>query len=124
MSAFKSPLLYGPSERAGHFDLTSALIYCSDLMCTCVEVPAGFSTNFVTGRKLLVVRRIVQDKMNRAAVIHDRLYERGEVSRALADEVFYEALLVCGVARWRAWSAWSAVRLFGGKFYNADGGAK
>lgn len=83
-----------------------------------LEAPTGFRTNFVTGRKLLVVRRVVQDKMNPAAVIHDLAYETGCLPRELADDVFYEAMIVLGVARWRAWAAWCAVRVFGGKFYN------
>lgn len=117
MSAFHSDLVYLPAKRAGFFNLVEPLVYCSDLTGTCIVVPAGFETNFVTGRKLLVVRRVVQDKMNAAAVVHDSLYGDGSVPRDVADDVFHEAMLVLGVAKWRAWAAWCAVRLFGRQFY-------
>lgn len=118
MSAFHSDLVYLPSQREGFFVLVEPLVYCSDLTESCIVVASGFETNFVTGRKLLVVRRIVQDEMNAAAVIHDQLYGDGSVPREVADDIFHEAMLVLGVARWRAWAAWCAVRVFGGKFYN------
>lgn len=119
MSQFHGPLSYRESERAGYFILIVALLYSSDAAKITITAPAGAETNFVTGRKLLVVRRIVQDKMNPAAVIHDELYGSGMVSRAMADAVFREAMLVSGVAAWRAWAAWAAVRAFGGQFYKS-----
>lgn len=118
MSRFITELAYEPAARPDYFVLLSPLEYFSDHAAITITAPAGFETNFVTGRKLLVVRRIVQDKMNAAAVVHDTLYDTGCVPRAVADEVFYEAMLVLGVARWRAWLAWSAVRLCGAKFYH------
>lgn len=118
MSGFHTHLTYAPAKRDGFFTLAEPLVYCTEITGSCIIVPAGFETNFVTGRKLLVVRRIVQDKMNPAAVIHDQLYSDGSVPRELADDIFHEAMLVLGVAKWRAWAAWCAVRVFGGKFYN------
>ena len=117
MSRFLSELLYKPSDRDGFFLLTAPLVYDSDVARRRMTAPAGFETNFVTGRKLLFVRRIVQDKMNPAAVVHDQLYDEGLLSRSMADAVFREAMLVSGVASWRAWAAWAAVRAFGGQFY-------
>lgn len=117
MSHFHGPLAYEASPRDGYYILIKTLMYSSDAANLTITVPRGSETNFVTGRKLLIVRRIVQDKMNAAAVIHDSLYSDGMLSRQLADEVFREAMLVSGVARWRAWAAWSAVRLMGGQFY-------
>lgn len=48
-----------------------------------------------------------------AAVLHDYLYEYGLTSRAVADHIFYEAMLSLNVDRWRAWIMWKAVRLAG-----------
>lgn len=120
MSHFHGPLVYEDSPRAGYYILLAALMYSSDAANLTITAPRGSETNFVTGRKLLVVRRIVQDKMNPAAVIHDMLYSDGMLSRRLADEVFREAMLECGVAWWRAWAAWAAVRTFGGQFYKGQ----
>lgn len=118
MSKFLTDLKDKPAERSGYFNLTAQLDYQSKLYGGVLSAPVGFETNYVTGRKLLVVRRIVQDKMNRAAVIHDLIYETGMLSRRMADDIFLEAMLACNVARWRAYAAWSAVRLVGSKFYN------
>lgn len=120
MSKFHGPLLYIDSERDGYYILTAPLLYESDIAKLVIVAPKGAETNFVTGRKLLFVRRIVTDSMNPAAVIHDEAYGSGIVSRKLADQVFYEAMLVSDVAKWRAWLAYRCVRLFGGKFYKND----
>lgn len=117
MSRFVTELAYKPSAREDYFVLLASLEYYSDYAAMSITAPEGFETNFVTGRKLLVVRRIVQDKMNAAAVIHDTLYTTGALPRDVADEVFHEAMLVLGVARWRAWLAWAAVRFCGEQFY-------
>lgn len=118
MSEFRTELLFDPSPVPGYFDLTGELRYFSDALGKEIVIESGFRTNFVTGRKLLVVRRIVQDKMNRAAVVHDKCYETGMVPRSMADSIFREAMLVDGVASWRAWAAWAAVRACGWQFYN------
>lgn len=57
-----------------------------------------------------------------AAVIHDRLYDAGLLSRKASDQVFYNALRSSGVARWRAWLMWAGVRL-GGRFRFGQGKA-
>lgn len=111
------PVQDRPAERAGHFSLIAPVGFYSVKTGLEHTAQAGFVTNYVTGRKLLVVRRIVQDKMNPAAVIHDLLYETGAVSRAVADAVFLEAMLVLDVARWRAYLAYVAVRACGWQFY-------
>jgi len=108
--------------KPGYYDLITELGFWSDRIKREIWAPIGFRTNFVTGRKLLVVRRIVQTKMDPAAVIHDKLYADGTVSREMADAIFRDAMLVSDVAAWRAWAAWLAVRTFGGRFF--EGGTE
>ncbi|WP_137971853.1 DUF1353 domain-containing protein [Pseudomonas sp. F(2018)] len=55
---------------------------------------------------------------NAAATIHDRLYATAELSRKVADAVFFNALRASGLARWRAWLMWAGVRLGGHWRYN------
>lgn len=118
MNRFLSALEYVDAPRAGYYILTQQLQFDSDRAGVIITAEAGFETNFVTGRKLFIVRRIVTDSMNPAAVIHDVLYGTGAVSREMADAIFRDAMKVAGVAAWRAWAAWAAVRTFGGQFYN------
>lgn len=119
MSQFLNELKYVPAPRVGFFQLTEALHYYSSHQGKYFTAPSGFVTNFVTGKKLLVVRRIVQEKMNRAAVIHDELYTSGLLPRLQADYVFFEAMRADGVAWWRASLAYAAVMAVGWKFYKA-----
>lgn len=116
---FLSELHHGPEDEEGYARLTAPLAFDSLKANRVLEAEAGFRTNFVTGKKLLFVRRIVQDKMKPAAVIHDLCYETGCVSRSVADAVFYEAMRASGVAWWRAQAAWAAVRACGWQFYGS-----
>lgn len=119
MNRYIGTLQYVEAEQPGYYVLTAPLSFESERAgCIIVAMP-GFVTNFVTGRKLFIVRRIVTEAMNPAAVAHDQMYDKGMVSREMADAVFRDAMLVSGVASWRAWAAWAAVRTFGGKFYGA-----
>lgn len=59
-----------------------------------------------------------------ACLPHDEAYERGgdERDRLIADLRFFIALLEHGVPPFVANQAFSAVRLFGGAYWNGDGG--
>jgi hypothetical protein len=76
-----------------------------------IVVPAGFVTDFASvpwfGRWLFSPF----DRGAKAAVVHDWLIEQAIRSRRDADVIFREALGVLGVAPWRAWIMWAAVRL-------------
>ena len=66
--------------------------------------------------------RLVDPRIAAAALIHDQLYETqgaGHFTRAECDGIFREALLTAGVAPWRAWVMWAAVRIGGGSGWNA-----
>lgn len=57
-------------------------------------------------------------KARKGAVIHDYLYRNGYggtpiVSREIADDIFYEAMLECGVSKAEALTKYKAVRWFG-----------
>jgi len=52
-----------------------------------------------------------------AAVLHDYLYGSKLVPRAQADYLFYEAMLSCGVGKFKAKAMYYAVRAFGWRSY-------
>lgn len=70
-----------------------------------------------------LVGSVMSPKMMRGGLIHDELYgthatDQGViVTRAQADAVFRDALIVSGVRKWRAWACWLAVRVFGHRPY-------
>ena len=95
--------------------LRSDLRYYSAGLDRVVHVPLGFETDLASVPRLPVVF-FFGDIGPYAAVVHDFLYSQQSdvaVSRRAADDVLLEALEVTGVAWWRRWPMWLAVRLFG-----------
>ncbi len=121
MSAFLTKLEYLPVlTEYDRWMLTGALVYDSDVIGVRIVVPAGYVTDFVSGDDWIIVRRIVNDAMRRAAVLHDFAYEFGFITREQADALFLEAMQVDDVVGWRRWCAWIGVRLAGGSHYRDD----
>lgn len=75
-----------------------------------IVVHTGFNTNFASGPKPLwpIVGPIGVHA--RADVIHDYLYAIGICSRIEADRVYKEALIECGVKKWKISAMYWAVR--------------
>lgn len=59
----------------------------------------------------------------RTSAVHDALYQMGREgllpasARAAADEIMRKVAIMDGFPKWRAWTRWAAVRLFGGKCF-------
>lgn len=53
-------------------------------------------------------------KFSTPAIIHDSLYGSQIVSRKDSDDIFYNAMLTTGTAKYRAYSYWLVVRAVGG----------
>lgn len=100
----------------GVWRLLSPLRYQSALLRAIIEVPAGFVTDFSSVPRIPFVYLLVGNTAHAAAVLHDYLYQfhLPGIDRALADSVFYEAMVAHGEPQWRAWTIWSGVRLAGG----------
>ncbi|AWL03416.1 DUF1353 domain-containing protein [Massilia oculi] len=110
--------------RTDRVSLTSAdrillapLAFSSALLDRYVVVPEGFVTDFASVPRAPLTYWLFGGVGDEAAVVHDFLYETGAVPRALADEVYGEALEACGVPAWRRGPMVLAVRLFGGSRY-------
>lgn len=59
----------------------------------------------------------------RAAFLHDFIYRTHPAgwTRAQADALFRDVLIADGVPKWRAWLAWSGVRIGGAKAWKEGG---
>lgn len=104
---------------AGKFRLTEPLTY-TDADHGVITVAAGFVTDFASVVRTPLASMLFVGHGNAAGVLHDWLYvedSRG-LSRSQADAVFYRALRSLGVARWRAWCMWAAVRMFAGRWWS------
>lgn len=113
MSHFKNLL---SATQICEFDniwqLDKPLVYQSDLLGEIV-VPAGFKTDFASVPRLVGMYLLFGGKGERAAVVHDWLYSQHKVSRELADDVFREALIATGYARWEYEPMYAGVRVGG-----------
>lgn len=107
--------------EAGAWELTSALIYSSNVLPKVIIVPAGFRTDFASVPRLPLAYWLFGNAADEAAVIHDWLYTNnvGGVTRKQADEVFAEASKVLGIKGWRRGPMWLGVRLFGGSHWGS-----
>ncbi len=74
-----------------------------------IHVPAGFVTDFASTPFFIWKTGLY----SKAAVIHDYLYFSKIRSRMIADAIFYEAMLVLKVPRWKALLFYTTVRMFG-----------
>jgi hypothetical protein len=97
-----------------------------------VHVPIGFEHDLASIPRLAtpIIPKI--GRHDKAALVHDWLYECGWVetivgrnrvyiNRKDADKVFYQALVHFGVKRGRAWAMYHAVRLFGWRSWSKQG---
>jgi hypothetical protein len=83
---------------------------------------AGWVTDFRSGSSPadLVIPKIGKGKYTATVLGHDEDYS-GYLSKALADSLFYQGLLLSGISNYRASLAYNAVRAFGWMgYYDAD----
>lgn len=90
--------------------------YCSGESIK-IDVPKGFVTDLASVPRPLWGIFPPFGRYTAAAVVHDALYRRHDVQRAIADGLFLEAMEVSGVPRVTRYTLWAAVRLFGWMFY-------
>lgn len=95
-----------------------------DLVFGKITVPAGFISDkySLPGRLIPFIWQPKHAKFATPAVLHDWLYETmlfgpSEADRENADNQLMLAMKATGVAPWRRWIVWSAVRMAGGGGY-------
>lgn len=121
MARFWGPLRL-EEYRDEHWYVLEDLVYTTDtfLLPQNIIVPSYFPTDLASIPHIL--RPIIrQAGTHKAAVLHDWLVYRNPneyrlgsdgITRAQADRIFLEALLVTGVPKWKARSMYLAVRLY------------
>lgn len=87
----------------------------------CIEVPAGFVSDGASVPKSFWSRYPPFGRYLPAAVVHDLLCVQGYAGNGSytyqeAADIFKQAILCCGVGKFRAWKMWFAVRYFGAKW--------
>ena len=77
------------------------------------EVPAGFQTDLASTPRALWWLIPPFGRYLVAAIVHDYHYMHQDVTRREADAEFYRLMYWYGVAWWKRWAMWGAVRCFG-----------
>ena len=97
------------------FRLTAPFEYegCGIWVC----VPAGSLTDFASIPRILHALIDPFGPYAKAAVVHDFMYRTGCRSRAVADAIFLEGMIKCGVPNWQRQLIYLSVRLFGWMSY-------
>ena len=86
-----------------------------------IRVLKGFDFDFASIPKFLhsLLPKDGQE-YDRAASLHDALYASNWLPKDECDRLFYEAMLLDGVPKYRAKSMYLAVKWFGGSAYEAN----
>ncbi len=114
----RSDLVLTPLPRSGRnrarWKLQRAYVAAESFpLLWTVVVPAGFVTDFASIPRALWWLYPPDGPWAEAAVVHDFLYSRPEVSRFLADALFWRMMRMSRVPWFRATVMYWAVRLFG-----------
>lgn len=114
MSSFTAPLVLTPCPATGWVTTRPFAYEIGKLGSGLViEVPAGTFTDLGTIPRILWPVLPPHDPTCAAAfVLHDVLCRDREFSRLMADCVFYEAMRVLGVPRWRAATMFFGARVW------------
>ena len=104
------------------WQLTSDLIYHSDLVDATITVPAGFVLDFASVPRVPVAYWFFGNRANAPAAIHDRNYRWGDVTRLTADKIFNEAMRSQGSWALTRWPMTGSVMFFGWLAYSPKPG--
>ena len=122
MAKFLTPLEVTQRPTDRRWVLLAPLVYKSDLSdligTWIIKVPSGFDTDFASVPRLPFMFWFLGDRGHAAATVHDYLYRTTQVTRAVADRVFQEALRADGMGSIPAWLMWTGVRVGGWTSYS------
>ena len=123
MNSFKTDLIVVPLADGKRWRLHEGFTYrCRTPGGTrgdwiTVTVPTGFVTDFASVPKIFQSILPAWGKYGKAAVVHDYLYQATGIhhwlTRKMADDIFYGAMVASGTKPWKAKVMYWAVRLFG-----------
>jgi len=83
-----------------------------------IVVPAGFETDLASVPRVLWAIFPPFGTYTDAAIVHDVLYQKHTLGRAICDGIFLEAMRVKLTPAWKRYILWTAVRLFGWAVFN------
>jgi hypothetical protein len=88
-----------------------------------IRVPAGTVTDLASVPRLLWVVFPPHGRYAKAAIMHDYLYANAIGTKARADRIFLETMVILQVPRARRWLIYIAVRWYGRGTYRSPSAA-
>lgn len=112
--AFLTELKYEPAKGTNiwgrpQFALTAPLVYSYKFYGN-FTVPIGFKTDFATIPNWIPFLRPKNGKWAKASVVHDYLCKQN-ISKSIADKIFYYAMRDDNASVFTAFVLWAAVRV-------------
>ena len=107
----------GKYKGRGLWQLNTPLVYSSKILGRTISVPKDFITDFASVPRLPFTWWYAGGLADRAAVVHDYLYNRKVVERKIADKIFLEAMKASGISLWHRYAMYAAVRALGWRHY-------
>lgn len=103
------------------FMLLEPLVYQRD-SDQIITAEKGFVTDFASVPKWTpLLYALLKSKGRKAAVLHDKFYRQGGLSKKAADELFLEALHACeGVSDWERHAMYYGVKFLGYWSYKGE----
>jgi len=119
MSSFTDLPIVSPLHNGKEWALRKNFIYEIGFLGSGdkIIVPDGFITDFASVPRIFWSILPSIGKYSSASILHDYLYFSKIKSRKESDKIFYEAMLVSGVKKWKAKIIHKIVRIFGAKPY-------
>ena len=102
-------------------ELYEDFIYYSEILGEFIVVPKTFQTDFASILRLPLLYLFFGNVAKKAATIHDFLYRKDNglnVSKEIADKIFYEAMKVSKVDQWRRHPMYWGVVVFGERAFH------
>ena len=112
-NSFKTPLVVEVMPSGKRFRLFFDFTYYWKRQRLEIHVPKGFVTDFASIPRPFRILIPKLGRYNKAAVLHDFLYQTQHYSRAQTDYIFLNAMVDLDVAGWKANLMYWCVRLGG-----------
>jgi len=115
MSEFTAPLIVESMPDGRRWRLVDKFAYHVGSYPSgfVIEVPTGFMTDFASVPWMFWWLIPPTGRYGKACVIHDFMLKNAWATKKVADAIFYEAMLVLGVGKAKAYLMYTAVRIFG-----------
>jgi len=99
------------------WEIYEDLTYQDNKLDIKITVPKGAKTDFASIPRIFWPILPPVGRYSKAAVVHDYCYRHGLFTRKISDLIFLHAMEELGVAKWKRFVMFWAVRLFGKHAY-------